>query len=578
MEDTFKSNNVILKNIDNYMQKKDNIVKSLLYQSYIDTQLLNSNSLPSFYDFLLSNLDNTSNAYITQKFIFDAYFNSVFSLDQGIRRISVYKKKDNTVYQNTKSIQSSIPYEDYQNKEYLMPKDNLLYTDIKTSIYPSKLIDLNTVNATYSYSLSIPLIKLNSDEFLGVLIIDFKTKAIAQFITQFNQSLDGEILILLKTGDVIYDSFGKYYEKKYPHISLLNNSWQKVKIDRKNFYITSVSSSYSSVIIASIISQDTLLKNTKTIQYSIFLATFFCVIFCILIMFISSKNISRRMKIIIASMKEIRSGNFQRRIPIARTNDEFNEIALSFNKMSEHLTEYIERVYASDIKQKNSKLKQKSAELLALQAQINPHFLYNTLEAIRMRAVLDGSNDAGEMIYLLSELFRKQIKGSQVIKIEEEIQYCELYLNLFKIRYSDAFSYEISINDSNIPEYGIIKHILQPVVENYIVHGFDISSSDNCVTINVFKSGDDLCFDVIDNGKGITLQALSMIQEGFKTNNFSQNESIGLKNVNERIKLVFGEAYGLSISSIVGKGTKVTLRIPAFEQEELMKYVESTAS
>ncbi|MDT2237568.1 histidine kinase [Paenibacillus larvae] len=137
---------------------------------------------------------------------------------------------------------------------------------------------------------------------------------------------------------------------------------------------------------------------------------------------------------------------------------------------------YIDRVYRSELKQKDT-------ELIAFQSQINPHFLYNTLEAIRMRALSQGARDVGDMIYILATLFRNSVKKKTIVTMEDEIQHCKIYLDLFRIRYQNRLDYDIDIPDELL-QYRLIKLLIQPAIENYVVHGFLPERDDNLIRIS----------------------------------------------------------------------------------------------
>ena len=157
-------------------------------------------------------------------------------------------------------------------------------------------------------------------------------------------------------------------------------------------------------------------------------------------------------------MKQVRIGNLDTIIKTEAYGDELNTIASDFNEMCIDLSEYIQQVYIYEISKKN-------AEIEALQAQINPHFIYNTLEAIRMSATSQGNESVSQMILLLAKLFRNIVKEENMVTIETEINNSTLYLDLFQIRYNNKFSYDIQV-PQHIRSLGIPKHILQPIIEN----------------------------------------------------------------------------------------------------------------
>jgi two-component system sensor histidine kinase YesM len=211
-------------------------------------------------------------------------------------------------------------------------------------------------------------------------------------------------------------------------------------------------------------------------------------------------------------------------------------------------------------------IKQKQTELTALQARINPHFLYNTLEVIRMRAISQGAEDVGEMIYSLSALFKHYVKPKPVHRIKDELEACRLYLELFRIRYKDRFSYEIDCP----PEYRnkiALQMSLQPLIENYVVHGMRQDRRDNFIRITIEQDTLGLIARVTDNGIGIGEERLAKLRDSLNKPEAPEG-SFGLYSVHERLKLLHGEAYGIEINSIDGEGTVVSVRFPEMAEEE----------
>ena len=217
------------------------------------------------------------------------------------------------------------------------------------------------------------------------------------------------------------------------------------------------------ILIAGIIPEKQISETTSLLRQTIFAVAGLLIVGSILIAYFVISIFSKRTKSIMAAMEELQKGNLSVRIPSVDDGDELSLISSGFNNMCINLDEYIKKVYLSEIKQKNS-------QLIALQAQINPHFLCNTLEVIRMRAVSKGADDVGEMIYILATLFRNTIRKDMIITILDEINQCRMYLQLFCIRYKDSFSYNIDVQNELLT-FSIPKFTLQPVIENYIVHG-----------------------------------------------------------------------------------------------------------
>jgi two-component system sensor histidine kinase YesM len=213
---------------------------------------------------------------------------------------------------------------------------------------------------------------------------------------------------------------------------------------------------------------------------------------------------------------------------------------------------------------------------MALQSQINPHFLFNTLETIRMKAVSAGTSDVADMVYILATLFRNSIDGGTFIPISAELEYCKLYLQLFKIKYGEIFTFNIEINN-DIMNYSMVKFTLQPIIENYLFHGMKQDSKNNAISIKGFISDSNILFVISDNGIGISKEKLDRIEKTLEDNTHKQTNTIGLSNVNERLKIIYGSSYGISISSELDKGTCVKIRIPAKKMEDIGEYVQSTS-
>ena len=231
--------------------------------------------------------------------------------------------------------------------------------------------------------------------------------------------------------------------------------------------------------------------------------------------------------------------------------------------MCKRLKKYIERSYLSELNEKRAEVNQKKAELMALQSQINPHFLYNTLESIRMKAICNGDNDVGRMLYILAFLFRNQLKENDIISIKSEIDYCEKYLEIFKFRYEEKFEFTINCPDSLLDKQ-IIKFTLQPLIENYFVHGIRLENNDNKISINIQEKDNKIIIIIEDNGKGIEKEKIRKLNEILSLR-VNGEKSIGIANANERIGILYGEQYGIRVLENKNIGTKIVVVIPMRE-------------
>ena len=226
--------------------------------------------------------------------------------------------------------------------------------------------------------------------------------------------------------------------------------------------------------------------------------------------------------------------------------------------LSESFGHMVLRIQSLMEKVRQEEVSLRKTELKALQAQINPHFLYNTLDAIAWLCE-DGQNkEAEEMVTALANLFRISIsKGHELIPIAKEVQHAQSYLKIEKIRYKDQFTYHFDIDESCLG-YLCNKITLQPIIENAIYHGINRMVDEGRIEIRIFQKNDDIIFQIEDNGVGMTEEQCREIlqkESGDRT-------GIGIKNVNDRIRIYFGEEYGLSIASELDEGTCVTIRMP----------------
>jgi len=248
---------------------------------------------------------------------------------------------------------------------------------------------------------------------------------------------------------------------------------------------------------------------------------------------------------------------------VTRENvNEITELGLSFNMMIGKIRELL----AAQVKEQEALQK---AELKALQAQINPHFLYNTLDTIVWMAETNKTDQVIEIVRALSSFFRIALsKGKDWISIQQEIEHVRSYLHIQKIRYHDILDYEIDVDDAVI-DGAILKLTLQPLVENALYHGIKQKRNGGAIRVKARrKDGDQVLIEVQDNGVGCTPYKLAQIRERLEDQSYEitqEDQGFGLANVNKRIKLYYGSQYGLAIESQYQQGTRVTVTIPLRE-------------
>jgi two-component system, sensor histidine kinase YesM len=275
----------------------------------------------------------------------------------------------------------------------------------------------------------------------------------------------------------------------------------------------------------------------------------------ILLLAVLTRLVNRRVRPIIEGMAELQSGNLAHRLPVPR-RDELGLIAESFNRMAEDLAEHIQKTYVL-------RLAQQEAEMRRLEAQVNPHFLNNALEAIRMKALADGSPDAAEMIFHLARMFHAMSRQKpHFASLQSEVKLCREYLRICELRYGRCFTVSFDV-PPGCAEADILTNLLQPVVENYIAHGLDKSRTDNALAVSAAAGEGVLAVRFRDNGRGIPEARLAAIRAVLADpESTSDAEGIGLANVHRRIRIAYGDGFGLALGPVDGGGTEVVLRVP----------------
>jgi two-component system sensor histidine kinase YesM len=287
-----------------------------------------------------------------------------------------------------------------------------------------------------------------------------------------------------------------------------------------------------------------------------------------------SSNISKPLALLEKSMNKVRFRQFDVQFEYPY-EDEVGKLGRSFNIMKEEIHNLIrqkdgyisqlqmeqERVYAEQ------RLK-RIAEIRALQSQMTPHFLYNTLDSIKWMAEKNNQFEISQMITALALFFRTSLnKGKEMIPLSEEVAHATSYLTIQEMRYRDRFTYEFHV-DRWIENQLVPNFILQPLIENAIYHGIKPMEKQGRIRIRTESAGDCMLLSVEDNGAGIHPVKLQLIRKRFQTIQADIAEGYGLYNVNDRLKLIFGEEYGLDIESESGMGTKVTARVPLAPRKE----------
>lgn len=512
----------------------DRIVNGIYDQSFIATDLVNL-------------LNNDSTTYLKMKL--DYLSQSDLEFYNGIQR---YVTQAFDTYRQIVSIK----FVSYSRKELININTSgsirrwELDRSIVEKMQNQKIISKDD-KISYIKEISNP-IDLKKE---GLILITYDNKIISEIVKSYGDNA----VIIDQYGKVIFDSDDDYDKERLLNYIGKLSIRDKISLDGNVYYTNVLIDKLGNIILGRINGYEATRLSLSYYVMLIFIDILVLLI-SISIIYFKLKNLSERMNNIITSMDEVKAGNLDIRINITDDKDELNYIATQFNNMCRDLKKYIEISYLAEMNKREAELSKKKAEMLSLQSKINPHFLYNTLESIRMKAISNGNREVGRMLFLLGNLFRNQLKEDDVITIGKEIIYCKEYLELFKFRYDDKFNYYIDCEEELLNKE-IIKFILQPLVENYTVHGIRREDYDNELYIHIFKYDNNIKIVIEDNGVGIDKNRIIEINKRIREKDFS-GKSIGIANTHERIMLLYGEGYGIRVDEEFESGTRIILDIP----------------
>lgn len=296
---------------------------------------------------------------------------------------------------------------------------------------------------------------------------------------------------------------------------------------------------------------------------------FLCIVLSVLITILFSSVFSRRIQSLRDCMHSVAAGNFEVKADI-RGTDEIFDLYQDLKKMVDSMQTLINDAYKAKIQSESFKLNQVEAEFKALASQINPHFLYNTLETIRMKAYVNDDRETADLVKKLGKFMRRCLEVKDgMVTLGSELEFTRSYLELQAARFGDRASYSIYCEVSR--DYKILPLIIQPIVENAFVHGIEGEKTHGRIDVKVMYRGDKVFIEVADNGQGIPPDKLRELLAKLEKNDTSTGKSIGLTNVNKRIKMYHGEQYGLTVETAVGRGTLIKIMLPREVDENVMK-------
>lgn len=457
-------------------------------------------------------------------------------------------------------------YEEMENLHFTMPYVQNISNDpadgYRWVISLSRAVELN----------------VNGVPTRGVLVFDLKYSTIQQMIEKVNSDESGEYIYLCDgEGNIIYHpkrlwmNSGHYSEATL-NTAITTDGVVRKAIDDHEYLIVSKTVSYTGWKLVSVIPKDSYRVGQDKMLYILALFLSVAMMSMLLINRQISRSVTRPLIRLDDSIHDVERGNLNPEIYEGGPREVVH--------LSKTLKRYIRTIRKlMDEVVEEQELKRQS-ELDALQSQINPHFLYNTLDSVIWMIEDEQNEGAVYMIKELSKLLRISInKGRSLITVRDEIRHAQSYINIQQVRYKDQFSCEFDI-DEEILDCGTIKLIVQPLLENAISHGVQGMGDEGEIIVRGYRKESDIYIEVMDNGHGMSQDQIDQIFADKDTSDEGsadparKGNGVGMKNVNSRIKMQFGDSYGLTVTSELGEGTTMQLKLPFksyLEEMEAMK-------
>lgn len=408
----------------------------------------------------------------------------------------------------------------------------------------------------YPWVVTISEYMKNSEGETIQVALDIQFSQIANYMDDVGIGQHGYCYIADKKGDIIY-----HPQQQLIYSGLKEEEYNYLKdgshVEKDAIYSVRSLDNCEWKIIGVCYIDEMITNKVNHIMKTLSVIFLIVVLLTVLIIRFFSKLFSNPARELANAMQEFEKDTNNFEFKSIEGTAEITSLTESFEHMVVQIKELVEKVRQEEVTLRKTELK-------ALQAQINPHFLYNTLDAIAWLCEEERHKDAVEMVNSLAKLFRISIsRGHELITIEKEMQHAKSYLKIQNFRYKNQFTYSFDVDEECL-NYLCNKITLQPIIENAIYHGIDRMVDEGKINIGIHKKGDRIIFTVEDNGVGMTEEQCEEILH----KDAGDRVGIGIKNVNDRIKIYFGEEYGLTIQSELDEGTRVTISMPKITEND----------
>jgi sensor histidine kinase YesM len=530
------------------MEYVDMILSNMEYTADVVQSNLQIQSKLEFGDF------SEPNDYIVDREIVDTLKSIITYSSNSAASIDLYLYKNKKLYTSDYGVYSNQPggVSDYYYEIGKEDKKFALTDEYRKKL--SFLLDRNYEQIT----MVRPLYVLSTGVKSGVLAVNFD-KYYIQNIIQGKSNYSN--MILDGSGNTVISTFAEknpFSKEETEEIKsyVVGERGEKLcKFSGEKYVLVYDTSKYSGWKYVTIVPASSSMQQMTELRNSIFLLFLIMnVATAVTLIFLLSKTVYRKLNKLIVSMKKVEEGNFDVYIRHKDT-DEFGFMYSRFNDMVEKIRYLFKELYTQ-------KLLQKDAELKLLQSKINPHFIYNIFDNMNWLIQLERYEELEVLVDSVSTYFKRSLNaGKDFITVADTMKQLESYVKIQKIRFKDrfecAFDFDDEIIDMMIPNF-----ILQPLLENAICHGIEPKTEKSFIQVKGVKDDDKVVFTVEDDGVGISSEALKKITDFLASDKTDEENYFALANINKRIKLYYGEKYGLTVSSAEGIGTKVTVIIP----------------
>lgn len=462
---------------------------------------------------------------------------------------------------------SSISYVDGKFDRPLLSIDEDYYAPLRTSTGNTVLLPARTSQYEFSadarvFSIACKHLDVSFDNdvstnfYTGYVISECPVSKLSEVCDNSNFGKGALLYIVDNTDTVVYTTFpDRTVSEKMVSLFKAGQMKQKTAVDGKSYFLVSSEVPETGWSVLAALPYDFITANSQRLIQRFTLLCLICAAIITVITAIVSFYFTKPIKELQYAMKKVGNGDLSTRITENR-GDEFGNLYSGFNKLVEEINKLICAVSESEERETMAKYQM-------LQSQINPHFLYNSLDTIRMMAVLDDKNDIAEALLNLSSLFRYNIRNSdKLVTVKEELLQIKNYLSLQKLRLQEKLEIIYDTDDSALSCY-MPKIILQPILENCFSHGFKDITRNCVITIKIKKCEKLIEFTISDNGVGMDKKSLDELNGRLLSSISPSEHGIGLYNVSERLRLYFGEQFRLRVESRENDGTDICFSIPS---------------